>query len=133
MTESFFESEQVQDAINEIVEMQNEVLIFSQYAEYATIEQQKENLALLRRLHGKQKNMCFRCVLSDDPEAKALLAEVLAHFEQFGHTILPENPMVVFEEVALQLQEIEDDLNYAEEHGYFPGEEPGGEAPPFTF
>ena len=131
MTESFFESEIVARSIEDIVEMQNEVLIFSQFADFATIEQQKENLVLLRKLQNKQENMCFRCILSDDPDAKALLAEVLAHFEQFGHVIDPENPMQVFDQVRAQLQEIEDDLNYAEEHGYFPGEEPGGETPPY--
>ena len=130
MTENFFDSEQVQSAICDIVDMQNEVLIFAQYAEYASIEQQRENLVLLRSLHAKQENMVFRCMLSEDPDAKALLGEVLGHFAEFGHVIDPGNPMQVFAEVKEQLQEIEDDLNYAEEHGYFPGEEPGGETPP---
>lgn len=130
MTENFFDSEQVQSAICDIVDMQNEVLIFAQYAEYASLEQQRENLVLLRSLHAKQENMVFRCMLSEDPDAKVLLAEVLGHFADFGHEIDPGNPMKVFAEVKDQLQEIEDDLNFAEEHGYFPGEEPGGETPP---
>lgn len=131
MSDNFFASTIVASSIEEIMELQQEVLIFAQFADFATISQQRENLDMLRTLQEKQKNMCFRCILSDDPDAKALLAEVMDHFEQYGHTIDPENPMKVFDEVALQLQEMEDDLDYAEKHGYFPGEEPGGETPPY--
>ena len=74
--------------------------------------------------------MCFRCVLSDSQDAKDLLGEVLEHFKLYGHTIDSNNPMKVFDEVAENLQEMEDDLDYFEEHGYFPGEKPGGETPP---
>ena len=131
MTEdTFFDSEVVTSSIEEIMDMQNQVLLFATFGEYATIEDQRENLELLRRLQEKQKNMCFRCILSDSPNAKQLLEEVLNHFMEFGHTIDPKNPMKVFDEVEAQLQEMEDDLDYCEKHGYFPGEEPGGETPP---
>ena len=131
MSDRFFESEVVNHAINDIVLMQEEVLIFSQFADYASLEQQRENLITLRSLSSKQKNMCFRCMLSDDPDAKILLHEVLKHFEDFGHKVDYNDPLKVFSEVEQQLQEIDDDLSYAEEHGYFPGEEPGGETPPY--
>lgn len=128
----FFESTVVLEAIEEISDLQQEVLEFSLYSDYANIEQQRENLNLLKVLMAKQKNMCFRCVLSDDEDAKELLAEVLAHFVDYGHDVDPEDPMKTFGEVANQLKEMEDDLDYAEKHGYFPGEEPGGETPPST-
>lgn len=128
----FFESPMVLESIEEIDILQQEVLEFSLYADYANLEQQRDNLNLLKVLMGKQQLMCFRCILSDDSDAKALLAEVLAHFQQYGHDIDPENPMKVFTEVERQLQEMEDDLDYADKHGYFPGEEPGGETPPST-
>ena len=127
----FFESTVVLEAIEEISDLQQEVLEFSIYADFANLKQQRENLNLLKTLMGKQKNMCFRCVLSDDEDAKALLAEVLAHFQDYGHVVDPEDPMKTFIEVADQLKEMEDDLDYAEKHGYFPGEEPGGETPPY--
>jgi len=128
--ERFFDSQIVTDAIQDIVEMQNQVLIFAQYGEFATIPEQRENLQLLRDLQQKQKNMCFRCTLVDDPDAKHLLAEVLAHFEEFGHTVDPEDPMAVFAEVEANLDIIEKELDFCEKFGYFPGEEPGGETPP---
>lgn len=131
MSENFFESEVVIEAIEDIVSMQDEILVFSEFADYATLEQQRENLDTLRKLSAKQKNMCFRCMLSDDPDAKILLAQVLSHFEGFGHTIDEEDPLKVFTEVEANLQEIDDDLTYAEKNGYFPGEEPGGEIPPY--
>ena len=130
MSERFFDSEVVCEAIQDIVELQEEVMLFAQFADFATIPQQKENLKVLRKLHEKQKNMCFRCLLVDDPDAKAMLVEVMDHFEAFGHSIDPENPLKVFDEVEVQLLDMEDDIAYAEKHGYYPGEEPGGETPP---
>lgn len=127
----FFESEVVMYAIEEIMDLQTEVMLFAQYADYASLEQQRENINLLKKLMGKQKNMCFRCTLVDDPDAKTLLTEVLEHFVSHGHTVDYNDPIKVFDEVALQIQEMDDDLTYAEKHGYFPGEEPGGETPPY--
>ena len=131
MAEKFFSSPVVMDAIEDIVEMQAEVLLFSQYAEYASIEDQKKNLQLLRRLQSKQKNMCFRCILSDDPDAKALLEEVLKHFEAYGHHVNRDDPMAVFAEVEASLDDLEESLAFHDRFGYFPDEETGGETPPY--
>ena len=127
--DTFFQSSIVTDAIEDIMDMQNQVLLFAQYGEFASIQDQKDNLKVLRELQMKQKNMCFRCILSDSPDAKALLWEVIGHFEKYGHVVDPENPLALFDEVENNLQEIEDDLNFCEKYGYFPGEEPGGESP----
>ena len=127
----FFQSTVVTDCIREIMEMQNQVLIFSHYADYATIEDQRNNLQLLRELMSKQKNMCFRCILSDSEDAKALLEEVLSHFEEFGHNIDRNNPMSVFAEVEENLNDLASDLDYVEKHGHYPGEDAGGETPPY--
>ena len=133
MADKFFSSQVVMDAIEEIVEMQSEVLMFSQYAEFSSIDDQKKNLELLRALQAKQKNMCFRCILSGDPEAKKLLDEVLKHFETYGHTVDRENPMSVFAEVEASLDDLEESLAYYDRYGYFPEEESGGESPPYQF
>lgn len=133
MADKFFSSQVVMDAIEEIVEMQAEVLMFSQYAEFSSIDDQKRNLELLRALQSKQKNMCFRCILSDDPDAKTLLEEVLKHFEEHGHAVDRKNPMAVFAEVEASLDDLEESLDYYDKFGYFPGEEPGGENPPYQF
>lgn len=127
----FFESTVVLEAIEEISILQQEVLEFSIYADFANLEQQRENLNLLKTLMDKQKNMCFRCILSDDEDAKILLAEVIAHFQDHGHIVDINDPIKLFDQVSEQLKEMEDDLDYAEKHGYFPGEEPGGETPPY--
>lgn len=128
--DNFFESDIVTESIRDIVEMQDQVMIFAQYGEYATIPDQRDNLELLRALMNKQKNMCFRCILSDSPSAKALLEEVLDHFKLYGHVIDKDDPMAVFEDVKKSLDDIEYELDYYEKYGYYPGEGPGGETPP---
>ncbi len=127
--ERFFDSDIVMAAIEDISDMQNQVLLFSQYADFASVQDQKENLVLLKELHAKQKNMCFRCILSTDTDAKLLLEDVIQHFEGYGHKVDRNNPMEVFEEVYLDLLEIEKGIIFAEEHGYYPDEESGGETP----
>ena len=132
--DNFFSSQVVLDSIKEIVELQNEVLVFSQYAEFATIIEQQNNLDLLRRLMSKQKNMCFRCIMTDSPDAKNLLNEVLDHFEQFGHTVDRDNPMIVFDEVNENLDDIEFELDFFQKYGRYPDDEgEGGETPPSMF
>ena len=128
--DNFFSSQIVLDSIKEIMELQNEVLVFSQYAEFATIIEQQNNLDLLRRLMYKQKNMCFRCTMSDSPDAKNLLNEVLDHFERYGHTVDRDNPMLVFNEVNDNLDDIEFELDFFSKYGRYPDEEEGGETPP---
>ncbi len=131
--DTFFSSQVVLDSIEEIVDLQNQVLLFSQYAEFATINEQQNNLDLLRRLMSKQKNMCFRCTMTDSPDAKKLLNEVLSHFEEHGHTVDRDNPMLVFDEVNENLDDIEFELDFFSKYGRYPDdEEPGGESPPST-
>ena len=127
--DNFFSSQIVLDSIKEIMELQNEVLVFSQYAEFATIIEQQNNLDLLRRLMYKQKNMCFRCTMSDSPDAKNLLNEVLDHFERYGHTVDRDNPMLVFNEVNDNLDDIEFELDFFSKYGRYPDDEEGGETP----
>ncbi len=131
--DTFFDSSVVTDSIKEILELQAEVLAFAQYGEFATIEEQQNNLDVLRRLMSKQRNMCFRCILTDSPDAKKLLEEVLTHFEAFGHTVDRENPMEVFTEINDSLDDIEFELDFYSKYGHYPDQEPGGETPPSMF
>ena len=137
MFDDFFGSPIVLKALDEIIDLQNQVLLFATYGEFASLDQQKENLEVLRSLHAKQKNMCFRCSLSDDDLAKELMWEVVKHFEKFGHVINPEDPLAVFDEVTETLDQIEYEIAFCEMNGHFPGEDPdeqpGGETPPFMF
>ena len=131
--DNFFESKIVLEAITEIMQLQNEVLVFGEYAEYASISEQQDNLDVLRRLMAKQRNMCFRCTMSDSPSAKELLSEVLNHFAKYGHTVDLENPMAVFKEVEENLDDIEFELDYFSKYGRYPDEDTGGETPPTMF
>ena len=49
----FFDSDIVITAIEDISDMQNQIMLFSQYADYATVQDQKDNLVLLKELHSK--------------------------------------------------------------------------------
>ena len=132
MPEDFFDSPVVLAALDEIVDLQNQVLLFSTFGEFSSLAQQRENLDVLLSLHAKQKNMCFRCMLADDESAKILMWEVLKHFESFGHTINEDDPLSVFDEVKETLDQLGYDIDYCEEHGHYPDEEQGGETPPST-
>jgi hypothetical protein len=132
--DTFFDSDVVTEAIRDIVELQDKVMAFAQYGEFATIKEQQENLKTLRELMTKQKNMCFRCTLTDSPDAKKLLHEVLNHFVQYGHTVDFDNPLEVFGEVQDNLDDIEFELDFFQKYGRYPDdEEEGGETPPTMF
>lgn len=118
--ENFFNSETVHNSLLDIVELQTKVLAFAENGEFATIEAQQNNLIDLKELISKQKNLCFRCTLSNSPEAKKLLTHVLNYFEEYGHTIIRDNPMYVFSEIENELDEIEYELKYYSKHGYYP-------------
>jgi len=133
MSEDFFDSPVVLQALDEIVDLQNQVLVFSTLGEFASLEMQKENLEILKSLHSKQKNMCFRCSISGDETAQILMWEVLKHFESFGHAINEENPLSVFDDVEETLNQIEYEIAFCEKHGHYPDEEEGGETPPTMF
>lgn len=114
MPDTFFESEVVKDSLQDIVDLQMEVMLFAEYALYATVEEQKRNLKVLRMLLAKQKNMFFRCMLSDSPGAKDLMEEILQHFRDHGHENVA-NPLKVFDDMSENLDQIEQDINKYEE------------------
>lgn len=115
MSDAFYESEVVGDALAEIVDLQYAVLVFAEYAGHATIKDQKENLRRLRILLEKQKNMFFRCTLSKESSAKELRHDILMHLQQNGHTIDWHDPIKVFDELNSQLDDIELDIRNQEE------------------
>ena len=114
MSDKFFESEIVIHALEDIMVLQSEVLMFSQYALYATLEEQRLNVKTLRTLLSKQKNMFFRCMLSESPAAKELMAEIIDHFQSCGIENTGD-PMEMFDLMAISIDEIENDLNQEEE------------------
>lgn len=116
MTDAFVESEVVQSALEDIMDLQMEVMMFSNIIEYATLEQQKENLRTLRELHKKQKNMFFRCQLCPESEgARTMVLEILTHFEQCGYDVDLSDPISVFDIVEQSLIDLEVDIRNQEE------------------
>ena len=115
MGDTFYESEIVGECLEEIVDLQYAVLLFAEYAEHATIPDQKDNLARLRVLLEKQKNMFFRCTLSDSKSAKELRHDILMHLQKKGHIIDWHAPIKVFDELNYQLDDIELDIRNQEE------------------
>ena len=116
MDDVFLESEVVQKSLEDIMDLQMEVVLFSTYMETASIEEQKENLVRLRELQEKQKNMFFRCQLCKTEAANNMVIEVLSHFENCGYAIDLLNPISVFDEVEESLNSIEVDIRNMEEN-----------------
>ena len=116
MSDAFVESQVVQSALDEIIELQMEVMLFSTVMDHATLEQQKQNLKTLKELHQKQKNMFFRCQLCPDSQAaRTMVLEILTHFENCGYDIDLNNPMGVFDIVETTLIDLEVDIRNQEE------------------
>ena len=107
----FFESEVVQKCLEEIDFLQNCVMVFSQYADYATVEDQKENIQNLRLLLEKQRNMYSRCRLcGDDEGARDMMREVEQHFYSNGFPYAIGNMEEVFDKLDCNLDEIEESI-----------------------
>ena len=68
----FFESEIVQDELNEINELQQEIYGKIMNITNLSREDQTEHIEKLKVLLDKQRVMYTRLALSDDPEAKKL-------------------------------------------------------------
>lgn len=111
MSDSFFESEIVQSSLEEIAILQSEVLVFAQYGMYATVDEQRQNLDVLRVLLAKQKNMFVRCMLSESEGARELAQEIVEHFAKYGMVEDDTNPLEMFDLMAISIDEIENDID----------------------
>ena len=111
MSDSFFDSEIVQHSLEDIALLQSEVLMFAQYGLYATIEEQRANVEVLRTLLAKQKNMFFRCMLSDSDSAKELAQEIVDHFAKYGMVEDADNPIELFDLMSISIDEIEKEID----------------------
>ena len=80
----FFDSEMVRETMNELEEMQYKLLMQIFDIPYASNEEKKEYLHLMRAFLEKQKVLLFRMSLSDDPEAQATKNKVLESAKLFG-------------------------------------------------
>ncbi len=80
----FFESEIVQDELNEINDLQNQ--IYGDLAEFPSLSQEdkKEHIESLSILLEKQRLMYTRLSLSDDPKAVELKEQLQQSVQMLG-------------------------------------------------
>ena len=65
----FFDSEIVKEQIKEMEDLQKEIIEKTMDAPFMGGPEKKEHVALMRQFLEKQKNLCFRISLSQDPQA----------------------------------------------------------------
>ena len=75
----FFDSEQVQDTLNDIEELQTIIQKGMMENNFVEFWQEEERLEDLEELFEKQQLMYVRMKLSDDPEAKAIVDKMRAY------------------------------------------------------
>ena len=85
---SFFDSEFVRAEMAEIHELQEEIYGNVMQFAYMNNEDKSRHIIILERLIEKQKIMYTRLSLSDDPEAKKMLNEIIKSAAMMG---LPQN------------------------------------------
>lgn len=112
MSTDFFNSKVVQDCVQEIGELQMEVMLFAQYSEFATYEEKLDHVRVLRVLVDKQKNMYYRCHLSNSKQAKSMMKDMEEHFIEMGFET-PENvdeTLDYFDRISESIDEIEQEF-----------------------
>jgi hypothetical protein len=80
----FFNSNIVQDIMEELADMQKDLIQQTLYIPYMNIEQKKSHLKLMKDFLDKQKLLFFRMTLSDDVEAQKVKVEILKSAQTFG-------------------------------------------------
>jgi len=113
--DKFFDSPIVQECIEDIMEMQFEAMMYTQYAEYANFTEQRENLNMLQRLLEKQKNMYYRCQLSGTESSLSLMDDIKSHFIQMGYNET-KSVLEMFDETAETLVSLQKELDWNEKY-----------------
>lgn len=120
--DKFFDSPIVQGCIEDIMDMQFEAMMYTQYAEYANLTEQRENLNMLQRLLEKQKNMYYRCQLSGTESALSLMEDIRGHFVKMGFNE-SQSVLEMFDETQQTLNDLVRELDWHEKYSSKPEEE----------
>lgn len=120
--DKFFDSPIVQGCIEDIMDMQFEAMMYTQYAEYANLTEQRENLNMLQRLLEKQKNMYYRCQLSGTESALRLMEDIRGHFVKMGFKET-QSVLEMFDETQQTLNDLVKELDWHEKYSSKPEEE----------
>ena len=112
MSIDFFESEIVQKCVEDINDLQMEVMLFAQYSEFASDQDKKDHVKVLRELIEKQKNLYYRCHLSNSTEAKRMMKDIAEHFVEMGfeEPTTPADVLTFFDRVNDSIDEIEEEF-----------------------
>jgi hypothetical protein len=101
----FFDSEQVQDTLNDIEELQTIIQKGMMENNFVEFWQEEERLEDLEELFEKQQLMYVRMKLSDDPEAKAIVEKMRMSLKDMG---MPQGMTVeqMFEQMKLTISNL---------------------------
>ena len=80
----FFDSEQVQDTLHDIEELQTVIQKGMMGNNFVEFWQEEERLEDLEELFEKQQLMYVRMKLSDDPEAKSIVEKMRMSLKDMG-------------------------------------------------
>ena len=101
----FFDSDVVQDSLEEIQELQNSIQDAMMKYNFLNFWQQKEKLEELEELLEKQQLMYVRMKLSDDPNAKDIVKKMQMSLKDMG---MPKSTTVeqMFEQMKLTISNL---------------------------
>tara|TARA_B100000287_G_C20276433_1_gene640143 strand:- start:103 stop:441 length:339 start_codon:yes stop_codon:yes gene_type:complete len=101
----FFDSDVVQDSLEEIQELQNSIQDSMMKYNFLNFWQQKEKLEELEELLEKQQLMYVRMKLSDDPNAKDIVKKMQMSLKDMG---MPKSMTVeqMFQQMKLTISNV---------------------------
>ena len=101
----FFDSDVVQDSLEEIQELQNSIQDSMMKYNFLNFWQQKEKLEELEELLEKQQLMYVRMKLSDDPNAKDIVKKMQMSLKDMG---MPKDMTVeqMFQQMKLTISNV---------------------------
>ena len=101
----FFNSDVVQDSLEEIQELQNSIQDSMMKNNFLNFWQQKEKLEELEELLEKQQLMYVRMKLSDDPNAKDIVKKMQMSLKDMG---MPKDMTVeqMFQQMKLTISNV---------------------------
>ena len=106
----FFDSDQVQDTVMELEELQQELTMDLMHLGEYSVEERRDHLRRLKTFLEKQKIFFFRISLSDDPDALKIKEKVVEAAKMFGYNEI-DGMGKFFEQLDQTIQKLEKTLD----------------------
>ena len=103
----FFRSEQVQNTIMELAQLQQQLITETPYLPMMDDDQKRQHLVNLKTFLEKQKLFFFRISLSDDPNAIQMKENLMEAAKMFGVQDEINTMDAFFEKLNSTIKEIE--------------------------